>query len=475
MLQSSRLRSKFTFLCLAAFCLAAPADVIHLKSGRNINADSTRQVDGRVEYTIGENTFAIPESLVERIDAGGHGSVPSETPPSPAEDIPPVQGQVDARQDLSARIIHDGRVDVITLKAIESEGVPQASAVANFIAANFEEKRNHLADAAFYLNAALTFSPEHVVLLEHYASVLLQLGKPAEAVSYAERAARASPQAADAFAILGYVYYKNERYRDAIAAWKKSMALHPDDKVQELLARVERESKAEAEFRQQQSNHFVLRYEGSQSPDALRNDILAVLEAQYNTLQRDLGVAPQRNISVALYTQETFFDVTQAPAWSAALNDGKIRVPISGLVSVTPALTRVLRHELTHSFIAQITHSHVPQWLNEGMAQLEEPRSTAPLGARLAALYATEHQVPLNQLEDSFQSYGQEEASVAYAEALAAVECIRANHGMSNLAQLLQRLGNGESAESALRNATHGGYAQLEAEIAEYLKHNYGQ
>ena len=172
MLQSSRLRSKFTFLCLAAFCLAAPADVIHLKSGRNINADSTRQVDGRVEYTIGENTFAIPESLVERIDAGGHGRVPSEAPPSPAEDIPPVQGQVDAGQDLSARIIHDGRVDVITLKAIESEGVPQASAVANFIAANFEEKRNHLADAAHYLNTALTFSPEHVVLLEHYASVL---------------------------------------------------------------------------------------------------------------------------------------------------------------------------------------------------------------------------------------------------------------------------------------------------------------
>ena len=469
------MRSKFTFLFLTAFCLGAQADVIHLKSGRNIVADSTQQVNGRVEYTIGENTFAIPESLVERIDAGARGSVPDGPQPSPAEDIPPVQGQVDTGQDLSARIIHDGRVDIITLKAIENEGVPQTSAVVNFIAANFEEKHNHLADAAHYLNAALTFSPEHVVLLEHYASVLLQLGKPAEAVAYAERATRSNPQAADAFAILGYVYYKNERYREAMAAWKKSLALHPDEKVQELLTRLERESKAEAEFRQQQSNHFVLRYEGSQTADALRNDILAALEAHYNTLQRDLGVAPQRNVSVALYTQETFFDVTQAPAWSAALNDGKIRVPVSGLSNVTPALARVLHHELTHSFIAQITHGHVPQWLNEGLAQLEEPRSTAPVGARLAALYASGHQVPLNQLEASFQSYGQEEASVAYAESLAAVECIRVNHGMSNLAQLLQRLGNGESVESALRDSIHGGYAQLEGEIAEYLKRNYGQ
>jgi hypothetical protein len=218
-----------------------------------------------------------------------------------------------------------------------------------------------------------------------------------------------------------------------------------------------------------------LRYEGSQTADALRNEILQILESQYGTLQNDLGFTPANSIFVSLYTDQAFFDVTQAPAWSAALNDGKIRVPISGLTGVTPELTRVLRHELTHSFIQQMTHGRVPQWLNEGIAELEEPASTSATGSRLEALYASGRQIPLNQLERSFTAYSTEEAAVVYAEALAAAECIRVNYGMSDLARILQRLGEGQAIESAMRNTIHVGYGGLESEIGAYLRHSYGQ
>jgi hypothetical protein len=77
-------------------------------------------------------------------------------------------------------------------------------------------------------------------------------------------------------------------------------------------------------------------------------------------------------------------------------------------------------------------------------------------------------------LEGSFQTYSFGEASVAYAEALAAVEYIRTNYGMSDLARILSRLGQGESIETALRNTIHGGYAQLESEITDYLRKSYG-
>lgn len=459
---------------MAAISIAAQADVIHLKNGKSIVADSTHEVNGRVEYTVGENTFAIPLSLVERIDAGTPPSVPNSGQPATVEDIPrPPEVDQEAREFI-AYIIHDGQVDAAALRDIEKRGNADLSAAANMAAANFEEKRNHLTEAARYFNNALSYIPDDTVVLEHYASVLVKLGKPAEAIPYAERATHSSPESPEAFAILGYAYYKNEQLREAIAAWKKSLALKKNSKVEELLARAERESKTEAEYREQQSSHFVLRYEGSEASDSLRNDILSVLEQHYSRLQSDLGAAPG-NISVSLYTKQAFFDVTQAPAWSAAMNDGKLRIPVSGLTSMTPALARVLHHELTHSFTAYITHHHLPQWLDEGIAQLEEPRSASMFGPRLAALYASGRQVPLNQLESTFQSYGPDEALVAYAEALAAVECIRTNHGMANLAQLLQRLGDGESIEPALRSTIHGGYAQLESEITEYLKKNYGQ
>src|SRR5712671_3992912 len=50
---------------------AASAETIHLKNGRTILADHVRENGNRCEYDIGEDTYAIPRSSVERIEAGG--------------------------------------------------------------------------------------------------------------------------------------------------------------------------------------------------------------------------------------------------------------------------------------------------------------------------------------------------------------------------------------------------------------------
>ena len=449
-----------------------------LKNGDRIVADFAQERNDRVEYSIGDNTLSIPKSIVARIEKGPAAVAPAQQTTAKiaaqigADDLPPIHEEI-AGGDLVARVIRDGAVDTRALRAIESEGLPELSAMANSIAANFEQKRSNLPAAARYLQAALVFLPDHTILLENYTSVLLQLGRPQEAISYAMHATRSNPQSADAFVLLGYAFYKNDHNRDAVMAFKKSLQLRPDPRVQQVVERVERESSAEAEFRQQETNHFTLRYEGSQAADTLRIQILESLEADFKDLSNDLGASP-RNVFISLYTDQAFFDVTHAPAWSAALNDGKIRVPISGVKSMTGELAQVLRHELTHSFIQQITHGRAPQWLHEGMAQVEEGRSTSAFGVRLAALYASGHAIPLNLLEGSFANFNSEEASVAYAESLAAVEYIRNTYGMSDLARLLQRLGEGQPVESALRSTIHEGYAGLESEVTNYLKKNYG-
>jgi len=452
-------------------CLPSAADTIVLKSGRRIYADSVQERNGRVEYSIGDNTMSIPRSIVASIEKGG--AAPPAAASAAALDPPVTHAEMTIPADLPAHIVHNGAVDAAVLKAIESENIPAQSAAANSIAASFEEKRNNYSEAARYLAAALAYLPDHPVLLENYSAVLLRLGRTEEALEQARRATRVSPESADAYTLLGYGYYKTDHNREAIAALRKSVQLRPDERAQELLARVERETRTEAGFRQQESSHFTLRYEGSQAPDALRQQILEALEQDYQALSNDLGSAP-RNVFVSLYTDQAFFDVTHASAWTAALNDGKIRIPTSGIGSVTPELARVLRHELTHSFVAQITHSRAPTWLNEGIAQLEEGRSTAEIGTRLAGLYASGRQIPLSQLEGDFQGYSTNEASVAYAESLAALEYVRSTYGMSDVARLLQRLGEGQAMEAALRTTIHMGYAELETEITSYLKRTYG-
>jgi len=467
------LKSIITFCAFAMFCAAAPADTIVLKNGDRIQADSAQERNGHVEYTLGDNTMTIPKSIVMRIEKGpGYGPSPSQMAAVGTE-APPAHEEMASSGDLVSRVIRNGAIDVSAIKVIEEEGDSLRAAAANSIAANFEEKRLNYPAAAHYLQAALVFLPDHGVLLENYASILLKLGQPAEALLRAQQATRVSPQSANAFLLLGYAYYKNDHNREAIAALKKSLQLRPDDKTRDLLERIERESNREADFRQQESSHFTLRYEGSQTADALRTQMLDTLEADYRDLSNDLGSSPS-NIYVSLYTDEAFFDVTHAAAWTAALNDGKIRIPISGIKAVTPEMASVLRHELTHSFVAQITHNRAPVWLNEGVAQLEQGSTTGAIGPRLAALYTSGRQIPLNQLEGGFQDYSSAEASVAYAESLAAVEYIRATYGLSDLARLLQRLGEGQSVESALRSTVHAGYAELETEITNYLKKNYG-
>ena len=66
-----RFRVIFLALCLAPAPAIAWADTIHLKNGRTILADQVRENGNRYEYEIGEDSYAIPKSAVDRVDAGG--------------------------------------------------------------------------------------------------------------------------------------------------------------------------------------------------------------------------------------------------------------------------------------------------------------------------------------------------------------------------------------------------------------------
>ncbi|HEY6184939.1 MAG TPA: hypothetical protein VIW67_22045, partial [Terriglobales bacterium] len=252
------------------------------------------------------------------------------------------------------------------------------------------------------------------------------------------------------------------------------LQIRPDSMIAGLLEKAERDAHAEAEFSERESSHFTLRYEGNQTSEAFRRQLLGTLESEYEDLERELGGAPRGSIPVILYTGQAFFDVTQAPTWSGAINDGKLRIPVSGLDSVTPELARVLKHELAHSFINQLSAGRCPQWLHEGIAQALEPKSLSSNGRRLAQLYAVQKEIPFNMLESSFMRFTSLEAVLAYDESLAAVQYIDDVHSRADLRRILERMAEGSSTEAALRSTIHSDYGQLETELGKYLTDKYG-
>jgi len=459
---------------LLTFALGdASADTIHLKNGRTIVADHDRENGNHYEYDVGDDSYAIPKSVVDRVDAGG---VPTTSGTARVADLPTFAPSDSlANEDtVFAEIIKEGKVDPDVIASLEHKGNAELSATADFIAGKFEFERGNITRSQQYFESALRFQPDNSTILIYYSALLVRTGNASQALSYAQRAVRSAPNSADAYTMLGYAQFASDHTKDAVVSWKRSLELRPDAKVHELLAKAQREENVESDFAQGESSHFVLHYEGQQTSEAFRAQILAALESDYDDLARDLGNPPRDNILVTLYTEQAFFDVTLAPTWSGAINDGKLRIPVSGLSSVTPELARVLKHELAHSFIRQLSGGRCPPWLHEGIAQLVEPKSLSGTGRQLATLFRAQQNIPLNALEGSFMNFSGAQAYVAYAESLAAVSYINDSYGMSDIQRILERLSQGSSTEAALRATIHSDYGQLESDLARYLADKYG-
>jgi tetratricopeptide (TPR) repeat protein len=460
----------FVILILFAAVPLAQADVIVLKNGKRIVVDTAREQNGRIQYEVGDNTFAISKTLVDRIETG-MGAPSGRTQAPPPQFTP--SDTIAVSDDLTAKLIHDGKVDPEVLATLDRSGDQQTASGGYFRAAKFEQEHGNPDKAVRYYGLALGHMPNSNIILDHYASLLIQMGRGEEAVSLAERSTRLAPDSGDGWMVLGFAYYSSDRDEDAIAAWKRSQEIRPDATVKKYLEKAQRDEQAQANFQQRDSGHFTLRYEGHRVPDSLSSAILQTLEVHYDALAQQFNVSP-RTIPVILYTDQEFFDVTQSPSWTGAVNDGKIRIPVSGLTLMTPELSRILRHELSHTFINQLSRGKCPQWLHEGIAQVLEGRSTAPFGRTLSRLYADDHEVPMYLLESSFMNLDKEQAAVAYVQSLAVTEFIRDTYGMDDIRRILQKIGEGSSTEAAVRTTLHSGYSQLEQDVGRYLANRYG-
>ena len=277
------------------------------------------------------------------------------------------------------------------------------------------------------------------------------------------------PDSVEVLRMLGSARYDADRTSAAIAAWKRAQELSPDPTVAALLHKAERELEVEEKSRSKESRHFTLHYQGDKTSPELQQQILATLETAYRDISRQLSFEPGENIIVILYTKTEFVDITQAPTWAGALNDGKLRIPIGGISAMDPELERNLRHELTHSFVHWLSSGRCPTWLNEGLAQLLEPRSAAMYARQLGPMFLDRKAIPFSALQYSFTRLNPLQAEMAYAESLSAVEYLQGRYGMSEIVRMLRNIGSGVEPETALTNSTGMDYSVLAQRIGEQM------
>ena len=184
------------------------------------------------------------------------------------------------------------------------------------------------------------------------------------------------------YSVLGNVYYLREELGRAIEAWEQSLSLREDGTARAALERVRREAEVEEDYDKQRLAHFIVKYEGETMEQTGRL-VLRSLEKSYAFLKSRLDFEPKEPIVVILYARREYNDLG-GPDWSAGLFDGKVRVPVRGLVSLDQNVESTLRHELTHAFLYAQAGQNAPRWLQEGMAEYCEGTDASQFGKMLA-------------------------------------------------------------------------------------------
>jgi tetratricopeptide (TPR) repeat protein len=474
------LTARALILSAALLAVAKPGltDTIVLKNGRRILAISAIEEGDKIKYQTLEGELKLPKSMVDHIEKGRAipGSVAAEA--SHLAITPPAMDVSGMGVAIESGAVHDGAVDREYLANAAGEArsgttaANEKAAFAHHAAAQFELAHGDMEHALDDERTALTYTPEEPALLMNMAYLHLRRSEYKESLDFLERARRVSPDNPDVSKLAGWAYYGMNKLDQAVAEWKHTLALRSDPEVQAALAKAQRDKQEEDSYKENESSHFNLRYSGASEP-ALAREVLRTLETHYSDIESELNFAPADSIGVVLYTQEAFADITRAPRWVGALNDGRIRVPVQGLTSMTTELSRVLKHELTHSFVQQKTRGRAPTWIQEGLAQWMEGKRSKDNASVLVQVFEEKQAANLGNLEGSWMNLPGDAAAYAYAWALANMEYIVQGDGMSDVDRILDKIAGGSTTETALREVLHSNYGEVMESTAEYLRKTY--
>jgi hypothetical protein len=246
-----------------------------------------------------------------------------------------------------------------------------------------------------------------------------------------------------------------------------------------------RDRGADGRFDTRTSSHFVLHQDvdidesgGFYGSRRFEQQLLDTLEKAFESLDRLLGLRPDRKLDVVVY-DPGLFDQQFARLFrfqAAGFYHGVIRV--RGATQLSVPLQRVLHHELVHAALDAAAPSMVfPAWINEGGAEWFEARALGKRGlssrewAVLRQLAAGGELRSLAQLSTpSFAHLDPRGAAVAYLESYAVLDHLARHYGERALPRFYAELIRSRNLERALSRTYRLDLARLEKGFFEELR-----
>ncbi|UCH97318.1 MAG: tetratricopeptide repeat protein [Candidatus Aminicenantes bacterium] len=270
-----------------------------------------------------------------------------------------------------------------------------------------------------------------------------ETGDYPNAREYLENALEADENNAMALKYLALTCYKLDDLKNSLRYAEASLEIQLDAKLQAHCSKLKREIKAMEGYGNTSRVNFNIIFSKFEHNE-VRFTVIDILENAYREIGQQMDTYPSTPVSVILYNEKNFFDVTRAPGWAGGLFDGKIHVPIRGMKLDEPLLKRILYHEYTHALVHTIT-SKCPRWLNEGLSDYFslEPGQIETIGQI----------IPLKHLEVGFPTGNPRLVVLAYWESYSAVSYLVDRYKLYRIKELLQDLGRGTDLNTAFFSA----------------------
>jgi len=231
----------------------------------------------------------------------------------------------------------------------------------------------------------------------------------------------------DTLKYMAFTCYRQDKLEESRGLAEEAARVNDKDReINWLLDRLSREiTVMEDGYKDVRIPKFKLQFSRADHQDA-RDLVLDILKKAYREIGQQLNYYPEQDITVILYNDQTFFDVTRSPGWAGGLYDGKIRMPIQNYEGHEDELERVLFHEYTHALVHFLA-GKCPLWMNEGLAEYFSVGDEEKIGQIL----------PLQMLENRFPP-DHHVVMVAYIESYSVVSDMVDKFGLYRIKELLE-------------------------------------
>ncbi len=315
------------------------------------------------------------------------------------------------------------------------------------------------------------------VLYNNYAYEQMKNGMPDNAYANLKEALRYDESNWAAYVSLGRIMYDQGEIKEAVKYWTEAVSLNPElTAIKQQLDRLKKESSVEDKFREKNYMYFEVKYEGYERED-LALKVVEILHEAYIKIGYDFRYYPFQKIPVIIYTKEQFQTMTGTPDWIEGLFDGIIRVTASNIEGEDYRLRNILYHEYTHALLYKKIGNNLPHWLNEGLAQYEEPTRNDIQRDDITFLkrYLSQgNLIALSDLDKALKHReNKEQLGLAYLEAKLLVRYINELYYFYRIVSILDGLASGKDIDTVLQETIFVNTERLEKNWLEWLNSKY--